>query len=184
MNIKPISDLRNYNTVLKDCQADSPVFLTKNGRGRYVIMDAEQYDSIMAEMRLMSKIVKAEQRIENGESYLEMSELKKKLGMWGIMKLKINPQVYDDLVDIKASIAEDSPEQAVKVVAKILSDMERLVDFPESGNKLSNKIRFEVKYRYIITYSYALVYYVEDDSVIVTTVLHLARDFSAIKFED
>ena len=100
------------------------------------------------------------------------------------MKLKINPQVYDDLVDIKASIAEDSPEQAVKVVAKILSDMERLVDFPESGNKLSNKIRFEVKYRYIITYSYALVYYVEDDSVIVTTVLHLARDFSAIKFED
>ncbi|HBN13173.1 MAG TPA: type II toxin-antitoxin system mRNA interferase toxin, RelE/StbE family [Clostridiales bacterium] len=100
------------------------------------------------------------------------------------MKLKINPQVYDDLVDIKASIAEDSPEQAVKVVAKILSDMERLVDFPESGNKLSNKIRFEVKYRYIITYSYASVYYVEDDSVIVTTVLHLARDFSAIKFED
>ena len=81
MNIKPISDLRNYNTVLKDCQADSLVFLTKNGRGRYVIMDAEQYDSIMAEMRLMSKIVKAEQRIENGESYLEMSELKKKLGM-------------------------------------------------------------------------------------------------------
>ena len=99
-------------------------------------------------------------------------------------KLKINPQVYDDLVEIKASIAEDSPEQAVKVVAKILQDMERLVDFPESGNKLSNKIRFQVKYRYIITYSYASIYYVEDDAVIVTTVLHLARDFSAIKFED
>lgn len=81
MNIKPISDLRNYNTVLRDCRNDSPVFLTKNGRGRYVIMDAEQYDSIMTEMRLMSKIVKAEQRIENGESYMDMSELKKKLGM-------------------------------------------------------------------------------------------------------
>ena len=81
MNIKPISDLRNYNTVLRDCRADAPVFLTKNGRGRYVIMDAEQYDSMMAEIRLMRKIVKAEQRIENGESYMEMSELKKKLGM-------------------------------------------------------------------------------------------------------
>ncbi len=81
MNIKPISDLRNYNMVLRDCRADSPVFLTKNGRGRYVIMDAEQYDSIMAEIRLMSKIVKAEQRVENGESYMGMSELKKKLGM-------------------------------------------------------------------------------------------------------
>lgn len=101
-----------------------------------------------------------------------------------MMKLKINPQVYDDLLEIKASIAEDSPEQAVKVVSKILSDMERLIDFPESGNKLSNKIRFDVKYRYIITYSYASIYYVKDDCVIITTVLHLARDFSAIKFED
>lgn len=34
-NIKPISDLRNYNEVLKDVSAGSPVFLTKNGRGKY-----------------------------------------------------------------------------------------------------------------------------------------------------
>ncbi|MCM1546616.1 MAG: type II toxin-antitoxin system RelE/ParE family toxin [Clostridiales bacterium] len=99
-------------------------------------------------------------------------------------ELKINPQVYDDLLDIKASIAEDSPEQAEKVVAHILHDLERLKDFPESGNRLSNKISFNVKYRYIITYSYASVYYIESDAVIVTTVLHLARDFSAINFED
>lgn len=62
-------------------------------------------------------------------------------------ELKINPQVYDDLLDIKAGIAEDSPEQAEKVVAHILHDLERLKDFPESGNRLSNKISFNVKYR-------------------------------------
>lgn len=28
-NIKPISDLRNYNEVLRDVEAGSPVFLTK-----------------------------------------------------------------------------------------------------------------------------------------------------------
>ncbi|MCM1043791.1 MAG: type II toxin-antitoxin system RelE/ParE family toxin [Corallococcus sp.] len=99
-------------------------------------------------------------------------------------KLKINPQVYDDLLDIKETIAEDSPEQAEKVITHILHDMERLIDFPQSGNKLSNKIHFDVKYRYIITYSYATVYYIDGDAVIVTTVLHLARDFSAIKFSD
>ena len=33
-NIKPISDLRNYNEVLRDVEAGSPVFLTKNGRGK------------------------------------------------------------------------------------------------------------------------------------------------------
>jgi len=38
-NIKPISDLRNYSEVLRDVTIDSPVFLTKNGRGRYAIFD-------------------------------------------------------------------------------------------------------------------------------------------------
>ncbi len=100
-----------------------------------------------------------------------------------MMKLKINPQVYDDLAEIKDYISEDSPEEAVKVVRKILDDMERLKDFPDSGAKLSNKLSFNVKHRYIITYSYATIYYVEEDSVIVTTVIHLARDFSALKFD-
>ena len=42
-NIKPISDLRNYSEVLRDVTIDSPVFLTKNGRGRYAIMDIQFY---------------------------------------------------------------------------------------------------------------------------------------------
>ena len=36
-NIKPISDLRNYSEVLHDVAVGAPVFLTKNGRGRYAI---------------------------------------------------------------------------------------------------------------------------------------------------
>ena len=81
MSIKPISDLRNYNTVLSDCTVDSPVFLTKNGRGKYVIMDVEQYNAIMAELKLIGKIVSAEQRISQGEEYISLAELKQKLGV-------------------------------------------------------------------------------------------------------
>lgn len=81
MTIKPISDLRNYTTVLQDCQADSPVFLTKNGRGKYVIMEIEQYDLLMAQLKLMGKVMSAEQRIENGEHYMDMAELRTKLGV-------------------------------------------------------------------------------------------------------
>ena len=33
-NIKPVSDLRNYSEVLQDVTEGSPVFLTKNGRGK------------------------------------------------------------------------------------------------------------------------------------------------------
>lgn len=47
-NILPVSDLRNYNEVLKNCQVGEPVFLTKNGRGKFVVMDMEDYEREMA----------------------------------------------------------------------------------------------------------------------------------------
>jgi len=40
-NIKPISDLGQYPDVLKDVKVGSPVYLTKNGRGKYVIFDID-----------------------------------------------------------------------------------------------------------------------------------------------
>ncbi len=42
-NIKPISDLRNYGEVLRDVAIGAPVFLTKNGHGRYAVLDIEEY---------------------------------------------------------------------------------------------------------------------------------------------
>ena len=44
-SILPVSDLRNYNEVLKNCHKGEPVYLTKNGRGRFVVMDFEDYES-------------------------------------------------------------------------------------------------------------------------------------------
>ena len=59
-NIKPVSDLRNYTEVLKDISVGSPVFLTKNGRGRYAIVDIEEYEKTQATIRLMSELAKGE----------------------------------------------------------------------------------------------------------------------------
>lgn len=42
-NIKPVSDLRNYGEVLRDVAVGQPVFLTKNGHGRYAVIDMEEY---------------------------------------------------------------------------------------------------------------------------------------------
>ena len=41
--IKPISELRNYGEVLRDVAVGQPVFLTKNGRGRYALLDIQEY---------------------------------------------------------------------------------------------------------------------------------------------
>ena len=51
-NIKPVSDLRNYNEVLRDIAVGEPVFLTKNGRGRYVLIDIEEYEKTKATIKL------------------------------------------------------------------------------------------------------------------------------------
>ncbi len=52
-NIKPVSDLRNYSDVLRDVSVGSPVFLTKNGRGRYAILDMEDYEKNAATLKLL-----------------------------------------------------------------------------------------------------------------------------------
>ena len=60
-NILPVSDLRNYNEVLKNCRKGEPVYLTKNGRGRFVVMDIEDYE-------------------KDGEGWLDLDELKALVG--------------------------------------------------------------------------------------------------------
>lgn len=57
-NIKPISDLRNYSEVLREVSAGSPVFLTKNGRGRYAILDISDYEKANAVAALMNELAK------------------------------------------------------------------------------------------------------------------------------
>ena len=57
-NIKPISDLRNYTEVLHDVAVGAPVFLTKNGRGRYAIIDIQDYEQAQAKLKLMQELAK------------------------------------------------------------------------------------------------------------------------------
>jgi len=45
--IKPVSDLRDYNKVLKGCSNGEPVILTKNGRGAFVVIDIDEYSELM-----------------------------------------------------------------------------------------------------------------------------------------
>ena len=57
-NIKPISDLKNYSDVLRDVSTGSPVFLTKDGRGRYAIIDMQDYERTRATLKLLDELAK------------------------------------------------------------------------------------------------------------------------------
>lgn len=60
-NIRPVSDLRNYAAVLTEVRENEPVFLTKNGRGAYAIVDIveqENYEKTKAALKLMCELQK------------------------------------------------------------------------------------------------------------------------------
>lgn len=78
-NIVPISDLRNYTSVLNEVSAGSPVYLTKNGRGCYAIVDIadqEEYEKTKAALRLMCEL---EEGRKSGEEkgWLSADEVRK-----------------------------------------------------------------------------------------------------------
>jgi len=78
-NIKPVSDLRNYNEVLRDITVGEPVFLTKNGRGRYAIMDLEEYEKTQAKIRLLTELSKGE-KSGREKGWLTIEEIENNLG--------------------------------------------------------------------------------------------------------
>ena len=45
-NIVPISDLKNYSEVLSSCDNGSVVYLTRNGRGKYVVQSMLEYEKM------------------------------------------------------------------------------------------------------------------------------------------
>lgn len=79
-NIKPISDLRNYSDVLHDVSVGAPVFLTKNGRGRYAILDMQEYEKMQATLRLMNELTKGRTSGEE-KGWLTLDDVERNLGI-------------------------------------------------------------------------------------------------------
>ena len=78
-NIKPVSDLRNYNEVLRGISVGEPVFLTKNGRGRYVIIDIEEYEKMQSVIKLIGELSAGEEAAK-AKGFVDISDVEKLLG--------------------------------------------------------------------------------------------------------
>ena len=57
-NIVPISDLKNYTEVLSHCDNGSTVYLTKNGRGKYVVQSLAEHEKLQATVKLLAELAK------------------------------------------------------------------------------------------------------------------------------
>ncbi|MDW7661642.1 MAG: type II toxin-antitoxin system prevent-host-death family antitoxin [Bacillota bacterium] len=66
-NIKPISELRNYTDVLNEVRENSPVYLTRNGKGEFAIIKIKELDRLKATIKLLAKLEEGEKSArENG----------------------------------------------------------------------------------------------------------------------
>lgn len=79
-NIKPISDLRNYTKVLEEVAPDAPVYLTKNGRGKYAVVDIDEYERQQATIQLFAELAKGEQSAKE-HGWLTIDEVETNLGI-------------------------------------------------------------------------------------------------------
>jgi len=77
MNIRPVSDLNNYSEVLKECENGEPIYLTKNGRGKYVVVDIKDYEKQKAILKLMNELSK----VEGCTEYYTEEEIRQRLGI-------------------------------------------------------------------------------------------------------
>ena len=69
MTIIPMRDLKDTVAIEKRCaEAGGPVFVTKNGYGRLVVMDIEYYEKTMAKIYEAKLIVDGLSDIENGKT--------------------------------------------------------------------------------------------------------------------
>ena len=58
----------------------APVFLTKNGRGKYAILDMQEYERTQAALQLMNELAKGRKSgEENG--WLSLEEVEESLGI-------------------------------------------------------------------------------------------------------
>ena len=57
-SIVPISDLKNYSEVLRSCDNGATVYLTKNGRGKYVVQSLTEYERLQATVKLLAELGK------------------------------------------------------------------------------------------------------------------------------
>jgi hypothetical protein len=64
----------------RDKPADTPVFLTKNGHGRYAIVDINGYERLRSELDLMSALAEGEASGRKS-GWVDMDSAMKKLGV-------------------------------------------------------------------------------------------------------
>ena len=82
-SIKPISELKNYTSIVNQVSYGNRIYFTKNGHGRCALIDIEELDEldkVKALLKLTSKLNDAKTSVRE-EGTISVDELEKELGL-------------------------------------------------------------------------------------------------------
>jgi toxin ParE1/3/4 len=88
------------------------------------------------------------------------------------VRLRYTRRAFSDLEDIRSYIAQFDPIAAKRVVALIEQIVERLSDFPESGQSADLP---SVRVIFAVRYPYRIYYRIAGDIVEILHIRHVAR---------
>lgn len=96
-----------------------------------------------------------------------------------MIELIWSPRAAVDLEEIRAFIAIDSPDWADLTVRRIVSSVERLQQFPESGRIVPERQSPDL--REVISGSFRIVYRRRSMIVEIATIFRASRDFRSTR---
>ena len=96
------------------------------------------------------------------------------------MRDKWTEPALEDLAEIQAYIAKDSPYYAKQFIERIFEATEVLEDFPELGRKVPEAEATE-NIRELIVQSYRIIYLNQNNLVFILAVIHGSRDLASIE---
>jgi len=82
-NNKPISELKNYTSVINQVSYGNRIYLTKNGHGKYAIIDMKELDELDRQkslLQLMGKLNDAKASVKE-EGTIPSEDLEAELGV-------------------------------------------------------------------------------------------------------
>ena len=93
-------------------------------------------------------------------------------------RFELTPGASQDLDEIEACIAQDSPDAARRVILELQTAMQRLAEFPNLGHRRPDVD--DPRYRFWVVFSYLIVYIPDTDPLQIIRVVHAYRDLPAM----
>ncbi len=182
ININPVTDLRNYTDVLRNVGIGAPVFLTKNGRGKYALVDIHDYAQGQSVFMLLNQL--AEGRcIGDNDGWATAEEVLLKSGTPSDILVKFSPIVLSDMADNWDYCVNEfgDGKYGEEMAAEVVSTISKLTSSDIEWHALDRECHFRrmnvvSSYRYVTVEGCDIFYRIVEGTIFVDRILYHCFD--------